>query len=204
LALRTSDGLGFLAEHHRIRRLDEIFNRSRLPPDSGVVHQHVNSTVPFDNRSNASICRCIVGGLIGGWSLYTRGGRPKYCYNFFGIERFVIEGSDAMSAGTHQVRMEFVYDGGEIAKGGDVTLFVDGDQVGAGRVEQTEPFLLSADETCDIGFEAGSPVIVDYEADKGRFNGEVKWVQIDVGDAAEDPDHYITEEERYRVAIAIQ
>jgi hypothetical protein len=174
-----------------------------------------SSIINYKNKSHSVTAEIVVpedadgviaavGGLIGGWSLYTRDGRPKYCYNFFGVERFVTEGSEAMSAGTHQVRMEFAYDGGGIAKGGDVTLFVDGDQVGAGRVEQTEPFIFSADETCDLGFEAGSPVIVDYEADKGRFNGEVKWVQIDVGDAAEDPDHYITEEERYRVAIAIQ
>ena len=33
-------------------------------------------------------------------------------------------------AGTHQVRMEFAYDGGGLAKGGDVTLYHDGDQVG--------------------------------------------------------------------------
>jgi len=181
----------------------------------GMGRLSESSIINYKNKSHAVTAEIVVpehadgviaavGGLIGGWSLYTRDGKPKYCYNFFGIERFVIEGSDAMSAGTHQVRMEFTYDGGGIAKGGDVVLFVDGTQVGAGRVEQTEPFIFSADETCDIGFEAGSPVIVDYEAEKGRFNGEVKWVQIDVGDAAEDPDHYITEEERYRVAIAIQ
>jgi len=181
----------------------------------GMGRLSESSIINYKNKSHAVTAEIVVpegadgviaavGGLIGGWSLYTRNGRPKYCYNFFGIERFVIEGSDAMTAGTHQVRMEFAYDGGGIAKGGDVTLFVDGEQVGAGRVEQTEPFIFSADETCDIGFEAGSPVIVDYDAEKGRFNGEVKWVQIDVGDAAEDVDHYITEEERYRVAMAIQ
>ena len=58
----------------------------------------------------------------------------------------------------------------------------------------------AADETCDIGFEAGSAVIVGYEAAKGRFNGAVNWVEIDIGDA----DHCITDEERDRVAIAIQ
>ena len=40
-------------------------------------------------------------------------------------------------AGTHQVRMEFKYDGGGLAKGGAVTLYVDGKKVGEGRVEQT-------------------------------------------------------------------
>ena len=42
----------------------------------------------------------------------------------------------AVPAGTHQVRMEFAYDGGGLAKGGDVTLYVDGNKVGEGRVER--------------------------------------------------------------------
>ncbi|MDH3679485.1 MAG: arylsulfatase [Acidimicrobiia bacterium] len=181
-------GMGRLSESSIIN----YKNKSHAVTAAIVVPEHADGVI------------AAVGGLIGGWSLYTRDGKLKYCYNFFGIERFVIEGSEPIPAGTHQVRMEFDYDGGGIAKGGDATLFIDGQQVGAGRVDHTEPFIFSADETCDIGFEAGSPVIVDYGAEKGQFNGEVKWVQIDVGDAAEDPDHYITEEERYRVAIAIQ
>ena len=62
----------------------------------------------------------------------------------------------------HQVRMEFNYDGGGLAKGGTVTLYVDGNKVGEGRVDQTEPMVFSADETCDIGFQAGSPSSTDY------------------------------------------
>ena len=48
--------------------------------------------------------------------------------------------------------MEFKYDGGGLAKGGAVTLYVDGKKAGEGRVDQTEPFVFSADETCDVGF----------------------------------------------------
>ena len=40
------------------------------------------------------------------------------------------EADAPIPAGTHQVRMEFAYDGGGLAKGGDVTLYYDGD---AGR-----------------------------------------------------------------------
>ena len=32
------------------------------------------------------------------------------------------------------------------------------DGIGAGRVEKTVPMAFSADETCDVGKEAGSPV----------------------------------------------
>lgn len=47
--------------------------------------------------------------------------------------------------------MEFQYDGGGLAKGGTVSLFVDGKEDGEGRVDQTVPMLFSADETCDVG-----------------------------------------------------
>ena len=47
--------------------------------------------------------------------------------------------------------MEFVYDGGGLGKGGAVTLYVDGQEVGEGRVDGTVPMVFSADETCDIG-----------------------------------------------------
>ena len=65
--------------------------------------------------------------------------------------------------------MEFAYDGGGLAKGGDVSLFIDGQKVGEGRVEMTEPFCFSADETVDVGMEAGSPVSPDYGPQRQRL-----------------------------------
>ena len=53
---------------------------------------------------------------------------------------------------TTQVRMEFAYDGGGLAKGGDVTLYYDGEQVGQGRVDatQTVPLLGRRDDRCGL------------------------------------------------------
>jgi hypothetical protein len=60
---------------------------------------------------------------VNGWSLYAKGGRLKYCYNFFGVKLFFIESTKTMPAGTHQVRMEFKYDGGGLGKAGVVSLY---------------------------------------------------------------------------------
>ena len=100
--------------------------------------------------------------------------------------------------------MEFAYDGGGLAKGGTVSLFIDGQKVGEGRVEMTEPFAFSADETVDVGMEAGSPVSPDYGPSGNAFNGEVNWVEIDVDKEALDQDHILTGAERFRVATALQ
>jgi hypothetical protein len=37
-----------------------------------------------------------------------------------------------------------------------------------------------------------------------KFSGEVTWVQIDLGDDAADADHFLTAEERLKVAMARQ
>src|SRR5947207_3180940 len=130
--------------------------------------------------------------------------RPTYCYNLLVLQRFKIEGDATISPGTHQVRMEFAYDGGGLAKGGTVTLYVDGNQTGEGRVEGTVPLIFSADETADVGRDTASPVSDDYDGETSVFTGTVNWVQIDLGEDAEDADHLIGPEERLRVAMARQ
>ncbi|MGB5135194.1 MAG: arylsulfatase [Prochlorococcaceae cyanobacterium] len=182
----------------------------------GMGRLSESSIVNFKNKSHAITAEVVVppegaegvivaqGGLTGGWSLYAKEGKPKYCYNFYGVNRYTIAGTATIPPGTHQVRMEFAYDGGGLAKGGTVTLYVDGQRAGEGRVDQTEPMIFSADETCDVGFEAGSPVTDDYPSVGGTFSGEVNWVEIDVDKDAEDLDHLISPEERLRVAMALQ
>jgi arylsulfatase len=100
--------------------------------------------------------------------------------------------------------MEFTYDGGGLGKGGTVTLFVDGEQVGEGRVDGTVPMVFSADETTDVGSDTATPVSDDYGPEDSEFTGRVLWVQLDIDEAAEDLDHLITSEERLRIAMARQ
>ena len=175
-----------------------------------------NSIVNIKNKSHAVTAEVDVpeggangviiaqGGAFGGWALYAKDGKPAYCYNLFGLQQFKAYGDDAIPAGQHQVRMEFTYDGGGLGKGGDVTLFVDGEKVGEGRVDGTVPMAFSADETTDVGSDTATPVSDDYGIKDSEFTGTVRWVQIDLDAAAEDTDHLISPEERLRVAMARQ
>ena len=142
------------------------------------------------------------GGRFGGWTVYVRDGKAKFVYNVLGIHSYATAADTAIPAGTHQVRMEFAYDGGGLAKGGDVTLYYDGNAVGTGRVENTQPMIFSGDETTDIGQETGTTVSPDYTARDSRFTGKINWVQIDLG--TDDHDHFIDPEERLRLAMARQ
>jgi hypothetical protein len=94
------------------------------------------------------------------------------------------------------------FDGGGLAKGGDVTLYYDGTAVGTGRVGASQPMIFSADETTDIGYESGTTVTPDYTVGSSRFTGKINWVQIDLG--KDDHDHFIDPDERLRIAMARQ
>jgi hypothetical protein len=178
----------------------------RLSEGSTIVTKNKSYSLTAEievPESGADGVIVAMGAGIGGWSLYAKEGKLKHCYNFFGIEHYFAEGQQAIPAGKHQVRMEFTYDGGGLAKGGSVSLYVDGQKDGEGRVERTVPMIFGTD-TCDVGSDAGSPVSPDYEPKDNAFSGTVNWVQIDIDEKAEDLDHLITPEERYKVAMARQ
>ncbi len=194
----------------------QLIKGSRQLLFGGMGRLTESSIVNYKNKSHAVTADVVVppagaegvivavGGIIGGWSLYALGGKLRYHYNFYGVNRYTVESEPEIPAGPHQVRMEFKYDGGGLAKGGTVALFVDGKKVGEGRVDMTEPMVFSADETCDVGFQAGSPSSTDYGPRNNEFSGEVNWVEIDVGKGAESVDHLISPERRLRVAMALQ
>jgi hypothetical protein len=183
---------------------------------AGMGRLSENSVVNIKNKSFAVTANLNVpakgaegvliaqGGRFGGWSLYVKGGKPKFVYNVLGIKSFEIEGTKPIPPGETQVRMEFKYDGGGPGKGGTVTLFSDGKEVGNGRVEQTQGFVFSADETTDVGYESGTSVSPDYNAHSSRFNGKIHWVQIDLDKDSQDADHFISADERLRIAMARQ
>jgi len=182
----------------------------------GMSRLSENSVAVIKNKSHAVTAQIEVpdggaegvivaqGGAFGGWSIYLKDGKPAYCYNLFGLQRFKVAGDAALSPGEHQLRMEFAYDGGGLGKGGDVVLYLDGGKVAEGRVEATVPMLFSADETTDVGSDSATPVSDDHGPKEVEFTGRVDWVQIDIDDAAEDLDHLITPEERLRIAMARQ
>ena len=173
-----------------------------------------NSVVPLKNKSHSVTAAVVVptsgaegvisaqGGATGGWSLYAKNGKLKDCYNLLGVKYWFAESTKPIPTGKHQVRMEFTYDGGGLAKGGNVALYVDGTKDGEARVDMTAPMVFSCDETCDVGMEGGSSVSTDYGPHANEFSGEVNWVQIDL--ETDDHDHLITPEERFRVVMARQ
>ncbi|RWN66240.1 MAG: arylsulfatase [Mesorhizobium sp.] len=182
----------------------------------GMGRLSENSVISIKNKSHSVSAEIDVpeggaegvivaqGGNIGGWSLYVKGGKLKYCYNLIGVKHFFAESKEKIPEGSHQVRMEFAYAGGGLGKGGVVTLFVDGKQVGEGKVEATAAMVFSADDGTDVGCDTGAPVSPDYGPQDNEFNGTVRGIQLAIGDDANHPDHQVSPEEALRVAMARQ
>jgi arylsulfatase len=158
-------------------------------------------TIPEDGAEGVVIAQ---GGRFGGWSIYTRDNTLRYAYNFFGLDHTTVAADQPLPAGRHQLRMEFAYDGGGLGKGGDVSLYLDGEKLAEGRVERTHVAIFSPEETTDIGRETGSPVTEDYpDNPKGNaFNGTIEGVRIEIGD--DDHSHLIDPEHLLEIALAIQ
>jgi arylsulfatase len=124
------------------------------------------------------------GGRFGGWSLYVKDGVPAYDYNFLGLRQTSIVASKPLATGKATLKFDFAYDGGGPGKGGIGTLFVNGEKVAEGRIENTQPGMFSADETADVGIDLGTPVVEAIGAEAGsRFTGHIPKLTVEVRDA---------------------
>src|SRR5262245_12093063 len=119
------------------------------------------------------------GGLFSGWALYLDKGKPVFHSNFCDVAHYEIAGKETLSQGKHAIKMDFVYDGGGIGKGGNATLSVDGKQIAKGRIEKTVPIRISLDEGLDVGEDTGTPVNLNYDV-PFKFTGSIENVTIDL------------------------
>ena len=175
-----------------------------------------NSVINTKNKSHSVTAEIVVpkdgaegvivaqGGNIGGWSLYAKDGKLKYCYNLLGVQQFYAESNNPLPPGNHQVRMEFAYAGGGLGKGGTATLYVDGKKAGDGKIGATAAMVFSADDGCDVGVDTAAPVSPDYGSRGNEFSGRVKGVQLAIAGDAVSVDHLVSPEEAIRIAMARQ
>ncbi len=174
-----------------VGRPDVMQGRTSLTVFPGMTGLPENVFIDVKNKSHtisadidvgdASQTSVILaqGGRFGGWSLYLDKGRPTYTYNFLDRQRFTITAPAALPVGKANVRMEFVYDGGGLGKGGNVTLLVSGKKVAEGRIARTQPAVFSADEGVDVGVDEETPVSQAYQ-DGARFKGKIDKVTIEL------------------------
>jgi arylsulfatase len=121
------------------------------------------------------------GGLVGGYGLYVREGKPTFVYNYLELDRPTVTGKAALPKGKVKLVVDFRYEGKgeERGKGATVTMTVNGEKVAEGHLERTIPLQISLGEGMDIGMDVGSPVDFTYKL-PFRFTGKIEKVTIDL------------------------
>jgi arylsulfatase len=120
------------------------------------------------------------GGNTGGWAFYLKNGKLVMAHNYIDLEHYRVASNDVLTAGDHELKVLFTYEGGKATgKGGTVTLTADGKQAGTGRIDRTTPFKYSLSENQDIGSDTGTPVTHDYQT-PFHFEGTLKEIVVDL------------------------
>jgi len=189
-----------------VGRPDLMAGRMSLTVHAGMIGMSENVFINVKNRSHtitaeleipktgASGVLLAQAGRFGGWSLYVKDGKPTYTYNWLGLQRYTVAGTQALPPGKVTIRYEFVYDGGGVGKGGKGTLFVNGTQVAMGRIERTQCCVFSADEGADVGEDGETPVTEAYKV-PFKFTGKIAGITIELKET-KTADHEEAEQAR--------
>ena len=100
---------------------------------------------------------------LGGFSLFVDGGKLTHTYSMMGVFVFRQQAEEPLPEGEVTVRMEFAADAAKPATGGEVTLFINDQPVGKGRMDHTVPIRFSGYAGMDIGRDNGGVVDLGYE-----------------------------------------
>jgi arylsulfatase A-like enzyme len=129
-----------------------------------------------------------MGGRFGGYGLYLLKGKPVFVYNLLNLKRTRWEGGvgaedwlgKSLEPGKHSIVFDFKYDGPGLGKGGTGVLSVDGKMLSQQKMEHTIPFLMSLDESFDIGMDTRTGVDDSYEL-PFRFTGTIDKLTYKIG-----------------------
>lgn len=178
-----------------VGRPDLMEGRSSLTLAEGMTGMTENTFLNIKNKSLTITAEVEVGkyggngiilcqgGRFGGWALYVKDGVPAYDYNFLGLQRFTIKSAKKLPEGKSTIKLEFAYDGGpkDMGKGGDATIYLNGEQVGEGTIARTQAIVFSADETADVGIDLATPVVEAIGAEReSKFTGSIPKVTVEI------------------------
>ncbi len=136
-------------------------------------------TIDADVPAGANGVLYALGGAGGGLTAYVDDGFLCFEYNLFILMRTRIRSERPLPAGPVRIQLETTF--AEVRPGGplDITMTVNGEKLGSGRVPVSLPLLFTANDCLDIGVCLGSPVSLDYyDRAPFRFSGTIDNVNV--------------------------
>jgi arylsulfatase len=119
------------------------------------------------------------GGRFAGFGLFVKGGKLVYNYNLVGVDHYNIESDGELPTGDVVLKAVYETDADKPFAGAEVTLYANDKPIGKGRVERSIPNRVTLDETMDVGFDTGTPLVDDYEL-PFEFSGKLKSVTVEL------------------------
>ncbi len=176
-------------------------NCADVPESAGPTMPGRSYTIAAGVRIDTTKAQGVLwaaGGVPGGHSLYIKGGRLRYTYNWVGTHLQDVVAEADISPGAHVLAAEFAVTGKSEdpmmpgAKG-LLTLYVDDVAVGSGEIV-TQPgyFCLTGDGIC-VGRDSASAVTPEYDAPFEFTGGEIDKVIVDMSG-----EHYVDHEAQVR------
>jgi arylsulfatase len=172
-------------------RPDLLGGRTSMTLYEGMKGISENAFINLKNKSHRITADVVVpaggangvliaqAGRFGGWSLYMKGGKARYTYNYGGLERTTIESPAVLPPGRHTLRYEFIWGGGAPGTGGTGRLSVDGKPAGEKTIVRMMPYAYSADEGADVGVDMETPVTEDYKEGDNAFSGRIEKIVVE-------------------------
>src|SRR5450631_881237 len=183
------------------RTLDRMIPKSAGRPDlmgdrtsmnlyPGMVGMMENAFINMKNKSftitadidgkagNANGVLLCQGGKFGGWVLYLKNGKPMFTYNYLGLTTYTVAGKTVIK-GKSQVIFDFSWDGPKPGAGGLGKIFVNGQLVAKNRIDKTEGYIFSADETADVGVDDATHV-ADYGKESELLGGTIDKIVLSI------------------------
>jgi arylsulfatase len=118
------------------------------------------------------------GGSAAGYTFYIQNNMLHYTHNFF-QDIYDVTSTTKLPKGELEVKMVYIQESKEWGGGGTAKLYVNGNEVGSGKIDKVVPGRYSATETLDIGKDLGAPVSEHYKS-PFEFTGKIDHVQIDL------------------------
>jgi arylsulfatase A-like enzyme len=128
------------------------------------------------------------GARFGGHALYVKDGKLKYVYNFVGSNEQIVDSDAQIPTGEVILGATFVREGDSMPATGTLSLFVNDEKVGEGRI-MTQPGNFSlVGEGLNVGRDPAEPVTRDYPGTSpyAFTGGEIRQAVVDVSG-----EHYV-------------
>ena len=139
----------------------------------------VETTIESEDASGVLFSH---GARFGGHSLYIKDRKLKYVYNFVGSKEQIVEATKEIPTGNVILGAAFEKEGDSMPTTGTLSLFIDDEKVGEGKI-MTQPGNFSlVGEGLNVGKDAGEPVTSDYSGSHpyAFTGGTIKEAIVDV------------------------